>query len=578
MMDDVQSLQYLDREGMSFFTELKRRHVVQMGIAYLVLAWSIAQVAELVLDSFESPSWVIQLILLVLAAGFPVALILAWVFELRSGSLRRDSEATATGLDASPDQKQTTQHAEKQSIAVLPLIDLSPEKDQEYFSDGLAEELSNLLSQVAQLRVAARSSAFAYKNQSLGVKEIARQLNVANVLEGSVRKSGSRVRVSAQLIQAETGYQIWSQTWDRMLDDIFAVQDEIAAAVVAHLKVALATPLPPHTEISPDAYALFLQARHLFRQHTPEAYSHALELIERVLRGESYAPALALKSAVCTTQADRGLRSIEEAYSVARRAAQHALEIDSQCALAYDELGWMEMMYQQNLSEAARYIRKALALEPSNPDILRHAAQLSKSLGRIEDAIALEEHLCQIDPVNFANLANLSYSYAAVNRLTEAIDLARTAVRLAPATIGINFNLALFLLADGQTDAASEVITRETHPVYRMIASAMIYHTVGRHVESEAAVKELIEGHSDTAAYNIAYVYAHRHQADETFKWLEEAVSIHDGALAHIVEEPVFNSVRADPRWSALMERLGKSPESLNEVEFEPLSSVTLSS
>ena len=296
---------------MPFLDEIKRRNVHRMAGLYLVAAWLVVQVASTVLPAFDLPSWLLRAIITVLAIGLVPALVLAWVFELTPEGLKRESEviraesvapetgrrldrllllvlAVALGYFAfdkfvlAPRREAAQAEAARnegraeslvrsygeKSIAVLPFADMSPAMDQAYFSDGIAEELSNLLSQVPQLRVASRRSAFTFKGQDIDIPEIAKRLNVVHILEGSVRKSSNKVRVTAQLIDARTDTQVWSQTWDRNLDDIFVVQDEIAAAVVAQLKVKLLGEAPKAKVVNPQAFSLFLQARALSNQVT----------------------------------------------------------------------------------------------------------------------------------------------------------------------------------------------------------------------------------------------------------------------------------------------------------------------
>ena len=300
---------------MSFFDELKRRNVVKMTLLYAVASWLILQVADLSVSLLELPHWIGKTIFLLLALGFPFVLIFSWVYEMTPEGLRRETNIDSgqsikpeighkmnvlivvmlalaiSGLIADrlmPEtmvQKAKTNDGEaavqpdiaisapNRSIAVLPFVNMSSDAEQDYFSDGLAEELLNLLAKVPELRVAARTSSFSLQGRDLQIAEIGRILNVSSVLEGSVRKSGNEVRITTQLIHAEDGYHIWSETYDRRLEDIFAIQDEIAAEVVAQLKIKLLGAVPTVRESNPAAYALFLKARYLGRLGTPEGWT-----------------------------------------------------------------------------------------------------------------------------------------------------------------------------------------------------------------------------------------------------------------------------------------------------------------
>ena len=306
----------------NFFAELKRRNVYKVAVAYAVVSWLLIQIATQVFPFFEVPNWAIRLVVLVLVLGFPVALVLSWAFEITPEGIKRESEVV-------PDERRTRRggrriigitialalvaagllafqllrsrlanlsHGEPDvplaSIAVLPFTDMSQAKDQEYFADGISEELLNLLAKIPQLQVTARTSSFAFKGKETGIPEIARTLHVAHVLEGSVRKAGNSVRITVQLIKASTDTHLWSQTYDRKLDDIFAIQDEIAADVVKQLKVTLLGEGPKARTTDPEAYAFYLQAVQLGRLRTAEAYEQSDALYQKVLAIDPrYAPA-----------------------------------------------------------------------------------------------------------------------------------------------------------------------------------------------------------------------------------------------------------------------------------------------
>jgi len=322
---------------MSLFEELKRRNVFRVGIAYIVITWLLLQVADVVLNNIDAPGWVFRVILLVFALGFPVAVLFAWAFEMTPEGLKREKEvdrsqsithSTGRKLDyviiglmgaalvyftwdkflggagedvtvqsASPATAQlpdtmsnesagasanlqlATEPASR-SIAVLPFADMSPEGDQEYLSDGIAEELLNLLAQIPDLQVAARTSSFSFKGKDVKIADVASELHVAHVLEGSVRKAGNRVRITAQLIKANDGYHLWSETFDRTLDDVFAIQDEISAAVVAVLKVHLLGEAPKSVEVDPEAYALYLQGRYFHERRSQTDWENSVKAFE----------------------------------------------------------------------------------------------------------------------------------------------------------------------------------------------------------------------------------------------------------------------------------------------------------
>ena len=284
----------------SFFTELKRRHVFKVAAAYVVTGWLVAQAAEFLLDSFSTPEWILQTLIVLLLLGFPIAILLAWAFELTPDGVQLDSavgdKPLPDAVDAQPD---LLENSPEQSIAVLPFADMSPDQDQEYFSDGLTEELLNLLAKVSGLHVASRTSAFSFKGKQEDIRDIAEKLRVRHVLEGSVRKAGDQLRITAQLIKAKDGYHLWSETYDRSIENVFAVQDEIARAVVESLKLQLLAEAPVVRETSSEAYNLYLQGMHFKMQRTHESINLAMDYLERAVDIDpEYAPAWALLSEV----------------------------------------------------------------------------------------------------------------------------------------------------------------------------------------------------------------------------------------------------------------------------------------
>src|SRR6266550_1768465 len=298
----------------------------------------------------------------------------------------------------------------EKSIAVLPFVDMSAGKDQEYFSDGISEELLNLLAKIPQLQVTARTSSFAFKGKEIGVPEIARTLHVAHVLEGSVRKAGNSVRITAQLIKAGTDTHLWSQTYDRKLDDIFAIQDEIAADVVKQLKVTLLGAAPKARTTDPEAYALYLQAVQLGRQFTAEPFQQSDALYRKVLAIDPrYAPAWYGLARNFGNETGQGLLPGKEGFAQAREAAVRALAIDPDYAPAHAQLGWIAMYGDSDLVGAAQHLERALALDPADLDVLRNSVMLLAALSRLDEALALEEAAVRRDPVNVTTLFNLGY-------------------------------------------------------------------------------------------------------------------------------------------------------------------------
>jgi TolB-like protein/Flp pilus assembly protein TadD len=597
---------------LSFFREIRRRSVLRIAGLYLVGAWLIVQVAGTVLPMFDAPAWLPRTIVIVLAISFVPALVFAWAFELTPEGLKREKDvdrstsgaphtgkvldrvimvalALALGVFAfdrfvlSPHREAKQQSAARQagrsealvesygekSIAVLPFVDMSPNKDQQYFSDGIAEELLNLLAKVPQLRVISRSSAFSFKGKNVEVQEIARRLDVAHILEGSVRKAGNQLRITAQLIDARSDTHLWSETYDRPLDNIFAVQDEIAAAVVAQLKVKLLGAAPQMQVADPQAYALYLQARQLGRQRTPEGFEQSIALYQQALAiDDNYAPAWAGLAESYRRQTSNGRRPIDESVRLARDAAGKALSIDPGFASAHAELGRIAMAFEGDPASAARHLEHALALEPANTDIIASAAVLSASLGRLDTAIALDEYVVTRDPVNPVGHANLGVFYLNAGRYDEAIASSRSAVRLSPGRASAQFQIAMALLMKGDPEGALAAM-REEPEGWRVIGMPMVLHALGRKAESDAALAQLIRMQESNSAFNIAYVLSFRGEADRAFAWLDKAVAYHDPGLSEIAYTEQFANIRGDPRWAPFLRKIGKAPEQLAAIKFD---------
>jgi TolB-like protein/Tfp pilus assembly protein PilF len=465
--------------------------------------------------------------------------------------------APATGVD-------------EKSIAVLPFVNMSTDKEQEFFADGISEELLNQLAKIHELRVIARTSSFAFKGKEIGVAEIAKQLNVAHVLEGSIRKSGSKIRITAQLIRAGDSSHLWSETYDRSLDDIFAVQDEIAAAVVAQLKVTLLGVAPKAKAANPRAYALFLQARQLARQRTADSMEQAIALYQQALVIDpSLAAAWAGMADCYTDQADAAIRSNDEGYRLGREAVNKALAIDPDLAPALASLAYIVQTYDGDLATAARYYERALTLEPANTDIMEAAMVLVRGLGRFAQATALAEYVIAHDPVNSTGYARLGFSYVRAGRYDDAIASMRTALRLNPGRIGVHYTIGAALLQMGEAKAALAEMQQESSEAWRLMGLTMAYHAVGQKTQSDATLAELIKKYEKDTAYNVAYVLAFRGETDRAFEWLDKAVAYHDPGLADTSVQLEFANIHPDPRWLQFLRRIKQTPEELAAIKFD---------
>jgi tetratricopeptide (TPR) repeat protein len=354
------------------------------------------------------------------------------------------------------------------------------------------------------------------------------------------------------------------------LDDVFAIQDEIAAEVVAQLKVTLLSAAPIVKETDPEAYALFLQARHLAHQGTTQAFEQSITLYQQVLAvAPDYIAAWEGLAAVYSDQTDRGLRPTEEGYALAHAAADKALAIDPDYAKGYARLGWITMLHDRDLAAAARHLERAMELDPIDPDILGDAAVLAEDLGRLDDAVALQEYVVARDPVNSRAHRRLGLSYLSAGRLDDAIASFRTTLTLSPGQLGAGQLMGVTLLKKGEPEAALAAMQLEAGGGWRQIGLAMAYHALGQMAESDAAMAEAIKKVEQEASYNIAYVLAFRGEADRAFAWLAKAVQYNDPGLAQVANMPMFANIHSDPRWLPFLEKIGKSPKQLAAIEFE---------
>jgi len=459
--------------------------------------------------------------------------------------------------------------APEHSIAVMPFLDLSEKGDQEYFSDGISEELLNLLAQVPGLRVSARTSSFSFKGKDLEVPEIGRRLNVRHLLEGSVRRSGDHVRITTQLVQASDGFHVWSRNYDRELDDIFAVQDEIASDVVKQLEVTLLGEAPRARVTDPQAYSLYLQARQLGRQFTAEAFEKSDALLRRALEiAPDYAPAWDALARNAGNEAGLGLVTYEKGFTNSRRAATKALEADPTYAPAHATLGYIAMYGDNDLAGAARHFERALELDPTDPSVLSNSASLLEQLGRLEEALAIEESVVSRDPVNVTLRLGLGVSQRWAGRLEAAIGSFRTALELNAGLSGAHYQWAMTSLLRDDAAAALTEIEKEPYEVWREIGLPMVYHALGREAESSAALASLAAKYEKDGPFNIACVFAFRGEADRAFEWLDKAVEYGDPGLSEIGLENLFERIHSDPRWLPFLRKLGKAPDQLAEIEF----------
>jgi TolB-like protein/Tfp pilus assembly protein PilF len=450
------------------------------------------------------------------------------------------------------------------SIAVLPFADVSPGKDQEYFSDGLSEQLIHELAKVSGLKVVGRSSAFQFKGKNEDLRNVGHKLGVANVLEGSVRREGNHVRITAELVKVDDGFQLWSQEYDRQINDIFAVQDEIARAATVALQPKLlgssqtiASTVPLHN-VNPEAYQAYLQANYFWGRGTGEGdFANALAYADQAIKlDEKYAPAWALRASVQNAMAESGLTDVTDGFRKARDDAERSIALDATSASAYLALARTQIYHDWDWDTANTCLEKAATLEPGNAEVFRARSYLARALGNLDEAVKLYEQAVALDPLRANSHLGMGYLLYMAGRFKEGKTSLEKSLDLNPQAAFAHANLSKILLAEGKPQQALAEIEKETNDWEKLTDQAMIYHALGREQDSNAVLAELVAKHRDDSAYQIAEVYAFRSESDKSFEWLERAYKQRDAGLPDIKVDPVFSSLRRDPRFTKLLKKL----------------------
>ncbi len=445
------------------------------------------------------------------------------------------------------------------SIAVLPFVDMSPGGDQEYFSDGLAEELLNSLAQIGGLKVAARTSSFQFKGRAANIAEIGRQLNVTSILEGSVRKAGNRVRITAQLVDVADGFHLWSNTFDRELTDIFAVQEDIARAVAEALQVTLlrdrATAARSAAD-SPEAYSAYLQGKYFFKRFNRENLERSIGYYEQSLELDpDFAPAWAGLAFARLWKAGNW-DPTPEAWSAARAAADRALELDDELADGWAARGSLRLWRDWDWAGAQADVGRALELRPGDADITLEAADLARTLDRSDEALRLIRRAIELDPLNSNAYQTLGWHALWADRPEETIAAVEKALELDPNTAVAHKLLAEAYLVQGEHEAALAELELEPDPFWRGHGRVLSLQMRGRAAEAEAALAELSEEYREIAAFQIAELHAHGGDADRAFAWLETAYEQRDPGLSALKADRWLTSLQDDPRWPVLLDRM----------------------
>ena len=588
---------------MSLLNELKRRNVLRVGTAYVVTAWLVIQVVETVFPVYGLSQNAIRYVFTALAIGLVPALIFAWVFELTPDGLKRDkdvdrsqsvsmetgkmldraimivltvalgyfafdkfvlSESREVAIAESARQEGRTDALVgsygDHSIAVLPFVDMSPNKDQEYMSDGIAEELLNLLAKIPELRVISRSSAFAFKGKDIDIPTVAEQLNVVHILEGSVRKAGNQLRITAQLIEARSDTHLWSETYDRELENIFEIQDEIAATVVNELKLAILGKAPTTKKIDEEAYTLVLQARYFWNRRAEGDEQKALEIYQRAVEIDpDYAPAWAGLSVAYAVAALKRRMDKDEGFALAQAAAEKSLQLDPDLADAHVRMGQAYSRANNNEAKQAEY-RKALALDPNSPLAIGVTAMAAGQDGRFEEAIDLYARAAILDPLGAIWPGNSAHVMLRAGHYDDAMDMATRSFELNGSVYKYQSFLIDIHILKKEYAAALKLLPSIEDDQQRLGSAAIIYHRMGRMEEADTALRQMISLDREPSYYEVpmavAMVYAGRGDNDKAFEWLKQ---IDNTPPKKIKIEAYLRVLHDDPRWQPYRVAIGQA-------------------
>jgi TolB-like protein len=546
-----------------FFAELKRRRVYSVAIAYLVAGWALAQGIAQVLPVFDTPNWVVRLIVLFIVLGFPVALVLSWFFDLtRYGIVRTpDLETPSVNIGQSAPASSRVDSAEK-SIAVLPFNDLSPAKDHTYFGEGIAEELLGALAKVDGLRVAARRSSFWFKDKEAELGEIASRLNVGHVLEGSVRRDGNRVRITAELIDAGDGFTIWSETYEREMHGIFALQDEITRSIVDTLKLKLAI-APPRPSRSTRAYDAYLEGLVYSDKNTEPELRKSLEFFQRALeRDPKFSRAWTGIAKAWLWLADAFVPPLE-AYPKVRDAALRALELSDQEAEAHVYLAESKRILNWDLDGAEAEFNRAVEIEPNSTPSNYFFAAFHAARGDRDKALTYLQRTSKIDPASLwvNNFACELYRYFGL--YDEAMAAGQRALQLDPTFAHYGEpSLAALYREMGRFDEAIALYEKARELTGRPgFGLAITYARMNRRREALETLNAAVARWGYRAGDAIAHVHVTLGAHDDAIRELERACEQRSSSLHGVGIAPEFVPLRSDERFRAILQRIGLEPE-----------------
>jgi TolB-like protein/Flp pilus assembly protein TadD len=584
--------------NLNFFAELKRRNVYKVAVAYIIAGWALSQGIAQVLPVFDVPNWVVRVLVLLIVAGFPIALVIAWAFEATPEGIKRTAVADAASErshgkvwiyvviigallsislffigrysagnatprhDASPARTEAATATPQKSIAVLPLLNESGDPGDEYFSDGLSEELIAALGQIKNLKVIGRSSSFRFKDRKEEPKAIGEKLGVSTLLEGTVRKQGNKVRIVAELIKAADGTELWSRIFDRELKDIFAVQTEIAQAVAASLELTLLggkeTTAASAATQKAEAHNAYLQGHFYFARRNVEDYRKAISFFDEAIRIDpDYALAYAERAEAWTFIGDLNPEHKKDAWVAAKRDAEKAVAVGPNLAEAHAALGWVRFFSEWKFAEGLAELKRARELAPANATANDLLARVLIYVDQLEGAEKLARQAIELDPLAYLARGNLARILLAEGKLDEADSEARKSAELQPAGAGNHRWQVVVAVLRGDGETALREAQLEPNEGYRRFELALAHYAQGDRPAADAALADMVANDRNLLAYQIAEVYAWRGETDKAFEWLQISYDNHDTGILSLLIDPLMRGLRSDPRYKIIVEKVG---------------------
>jgi adenylate cyclase len=591
-----------------FLQKIKQRNVGRVAILYIVVSYLILEPFEMFFHLLDLPVWTGRTAVALMVLGFPVALLFAWIYEITPTGIKPST-------DVDPQQSIARQTGRKldraiiavlavaliyfvadkfwlskrvavmtpaatlapvavsvpivpvipeKSVAVLPFVDMSEKKDQEYFSDGLSEELIDMLTKIPDLRVPARTSSFYFKGKQTTIADIAKMLSVTHVLEGSVRKSGNKLRVTAQLIRVDTGYHLWSQTFDRDAGDIFQIQDDISNAVVGALKVSLGALVAPHSDgtSNKDAYDLYLLAKSNYDgANSKEDFQKIVDQLNEAIRLDpSFGRAWAFLSGTLSTMGGFGLLDATIAFNDARSAALKGVALSPKEPDGHRALAKVLYLHDWDWERAESEMNQALSFAPEDPANLTAASVIASILGRANVAVRYSTRAVAKDPLSSVSWDQLGEDQMYAGNTAEAIAALRRAQELNPSYPNAHFNLGVALLLSGKPTEALAEFERDADDDDRTAGRALAYYSMRRTEEADAALRKTESAAETGGAFTTSQIHAYRGERDQAFAWLNRAYQRREPDCSILKVDPLLENLRTDPRFKAFLRKM-KLPE-----------------